>query len=85
MKIVLSKHIIKDKIPILKKRRFSINQKQIIDVIKNPDHIDTASDHPKIIVSKEYDQKHILRVVYKVEGDIIKAITIYPAEKGRYY
>lgn len=85
MKIIFSKHIIQDKIPLLAKRGFKINLKKIKDVINHPQHIDLESDAPKIIVSKSYDAKHILRVVYKTEDDIIKVITIYPAEKGRYY
>jgi len=85
MNIVISRHIILDKIPLLKKRGFTITQRQVIDVIKNPDHIDKQSDAPKVIASKAFDDAHILRVVYKVEDDIIKAITTYLAEKGRYY
>jgi len=85
MKIQISKHIVNDKIPLLAKSGIKINLKQVKDAIKNPDHIDTQSDTPKIIASKNFDRTHILRVVYKIEGDIIKAITIYPAEKGRCY
>ena len=85
MKIILSKHIIQDKIPLLKNRGFFVTIRQVKEVITNPDHVDKESDHPKIIASKSIDEKHILRVVYKIENDIIKAITIYPAEKGRYY
>ena len=85
MKIVISKHITLDKIPLLRSRGYSITRKQINEVISYPEHMDKDSDYPKIIASKQYDQKHILRVVYKIEGGIIKAITIYLAEKGRYY
>lgn len=85
MKIIFSKHIIKDKIPLLAKHGFVIAKKQIKQVITNPDHLDKESDHPKIIASKEIDKHHLLRVVYKIEDDIIKVITVYPAEKGRYY
>ncbi len=78
-------HIIRDKIPLLEKQGFKITLKKIEDVVMNPDHKDEVTDAPKIIVSKEYDEKHVLRVVYKIEGGIIKTITVYPAEKGRYY
>lgn len=30
------------------------------------------------------DEKHILRVVFNVEGDIIKVITVYIARRGKY-
>ena len=85
MKIIFSNHAIRDKFPIFKERGLNFTQKQIRDVIKNPDHIDKDSDYPKIIASKELDVSHILRVVYKLESGIIKVITFYPAEKGRYY
>jgi len=85
MKFILSRHLVKDKIPLLAKRGFKISLAQIKDTVNNPDHIDSESDVPKIIASKNFDTKLILRVVYKLEDDIIKIITVYPAEKGRYY
>lgn len=85
MKIVFTNHAFKDKFPKLSQRGFKLNKLDIKSVIKNPEHIDKISDYPKIIVSKEFGKKHILRVVYKMESGIIKVITFYPAEKGRYY
>lgn len=85
MKIIFSKHALEDKFKILSEHNFDLKQKDIIEVIKNPDHLDRESDKPKVIASKEIDEKHILRVVYKLEDGIIKIITFYPAEKGRYY
>lgn len=85
MKIVFSGHATLDKFPALAKHNFHLTKNDITRVINNPDHIDKVSDYPKIIASKEFDEKHILRVVYKLEGDIIKVITFYPAAKGRYY
>ncbi|MCL5784615.1 MAG: DUF4258 domain-containing protein [Patescibacteria group bacterium] len=85
MKIVFSKHALKDKFVLLKKHNFHLNKADIMVVIRNPDHLDQESDYPKIIASKNFDNKHIIRVVYKTEHGIIKIITFYPAEKGRYY
>lgn len=85
MKIVYTKHAAVEKFDMLKKHKFTVNKKFIESVIKNPDHKDAESDKPKIIASKDIDQKHVLRVVYKREDDIITIITFYPAEKGRYY
>lgn len=85
MRIVFSNHAVRDKFPLFKKRGFNFKKNQVREVIKNPDHVDKTSDYPKIIASKELDEKHILRVVYKLKNDIIKIITFYPAEKGRYY
>lgn len=85
MKIKFSRHAELDKFAELAKHRFYLTKDDIKKVVKNPEHIDKESDKPKIIVSKSLDEKHILRVVYKKEGGIIKIITFYPAEKGRYY
>ena len=85
MKVVYTKHAAVDKFNMLKKHKFHVNKNTIEKVIKDPDHEDRKSDQPKIIASKDIDQKHVLRVVYKREGDIMTIITFYPAEKGRYY
>lgn len=84
-KIIYTKHARIDKFNFFKRHKFKISQKSIKNVIENPEHVDEISDFPKIIASKSLDEKHILRVVYKKEGDIITVITFYPAEKGRYY
>lgn len=85
MKIVFSKHALIDKFARLKAHNFNLTQDDVISVIKNPEHIDKESDYPKIIASKSFNSKHIIRVVYRLDGGIIKIITFYPAEKGRYY
>ena len=85
MKIILSKHAKEDKFPILAKHNFYVSEEIIVGVINNPDHRDKTSDKQNVIASKELDETHILRVVYRQDGDIIKVITFYPAEKGRYY
>lgn len=84
MKIVFTKHAL-GKFIEFKKHGFNLTKIDVKKVIKKPEHIDEESDHPKIIVSKSFNGKHILRVVYKLESGIIKIITFYPAEKGRYY
>lgn len=86
MKIVFSRHAAVDKFKELADHEFYLTKSQVTEVIRNPEHEDKVSDTPKIISSKSIDDKHVLRVVYKHEfGGIIKIITFYPAEKGRYY
>lgn len=87
MKFVFTKHAAVDKFTMLKKHKFKtrVTKQLIKQVILAPEHIDEKSDLPKIIASKTIDERHILRVVYRKEGDIIIVITFYPAEKGRYY
>ena len=85
MKIIYTKHAEIDKFVLFKKRGINFTKRQISSVIENPDHIDEVTDIPNIIASKNLNNKLILRVVYKIEGGIIRVITFYPAEKGRYY
>ncbi|OGY22855.1 MAG: hypothetical protein A2Y57_02875 [Candidatus Woykebacteria bacterium RBG_13_40_7b] len=85
MKVVFSQHAKKDKFFILAKHKFNLNESDVIRVIENPEHEDRESNFPNIIASRGFDEKHVLRVVYRREDDIIKIITFYPAEKGRYY
>lgn len=85
MKIILSRHAKEDKFPILAKHNFQVSEETVIDVVNKPDHEDKTSDQPNVIASKELDESHILRVVYRKDGAIIRIITFYPAEKGRYY
>ena len=85
MKVVFTKHATKDKFPMLTKHKFHLKEQDIVNVLGNPEHEDKQSDKPNIIASASLDEKHVLRVVYRREGAIIRVITFYPAEKGRYY
>ena len=85
VKIFFTKHAKVEKFNILARHGFKVIASEIRDVIENPENEDKKSDYPNIIVSKTIDKTHILRVVYRKEGGIIKVITFYPAEKGRYY
>ena len=70
---------------MLAKHNLYLDEKDIIKVVEESEHEDRDSDKPNIIASKGLDEGHVLRVVYRKEGDIIRVITFYPAEKGRYY
>ena len=84
MKLTYTKHA-KKKFKILTQVGIEISRKSIREAIKIPEHIDEKSDYPKKIVSVSTDETHVLRVVYKAEGDIIIVITFYLAKRGRYY
>lgn len=83
MKIVFTKHAA-NKFTNLPPGSIIIREKYVLGAIKNPDYQDFESDKPKIIVHKNFDAKHIVRVVYKEENGIITIITFYPTKKGRY-
>ncbi|OGK42257.1 hypothetical protein A2954_04580 [Candidatus Roizmanbacteria bacterium RIFCSPLOWO2_01_FULL_37_12] len=84
MKAIYTNHAEK-KLNLLKLSKIKVNKKIIEKIISNPLHKDTVSDYPKIIASGILDKNHIIRIVYKIENDIITVITCYPAQKGRYF
>jgi len=84
MNVVYTKHA-KKKFKILERIGVKVTSKDVFSTIEDPDHYDSESDEPSIIVSRSIDKNHILRVVFKAEDGIITVITFYPARKGRYY
>lgn len=84
MKITYTKHARK-KFKTHRDVGIIITRKDIMVTIKDPEHVDYESDKPKIIASKSLQKKLVLRVVFKIDNDIIKVITFYPAQAGRYY
>ncbi len=84
MKITFTKHSIK-KFKDFAKLKIKISRNHIRKALKNPQHTDPFFDYPNKINSIIFDEKRILRVVYREENDTIIIVTFYPAKKGRYY
>ena len=84
MKIVFTHHAEK-KLKDLKNLGVNVTKSLIENVLTNPLHVDRESDPPNKISSGEFGKKHLLRVVFREENDIIIIITFYPARKGRYF
>lgn len=78
-KIIYTKHAL-EKFSTLSQHDFVLTKKNILLVIRKPNHIDMQTNRPNFIASKDFGKKHALRVVYKVKSAIIKVITFYPAE-----
>lgn len=80
--IYFTKHAL-EKFEILERHNFTVLKKQILKIITNPEKIDN-SRLPLLIVQGKFDKTHVLRVVYKKEGEIIKVITFYPGRSKQY-
>jgi hypothetical protein len=80
--IIFTKHA-SDKFKELERHKFSISRKDVLDTLREPDLID-KSRLPLLIAQKTIDSKHVLRVVFKKERDIIKVITFYPGRIKQY-
>jgi len=80
--VIFTKHAV-DKFAILKKHKFLVSKKQVLQAVNKPDLID-RSRFPLLIGQIQFDKNHVLRVVYKKEYDHIKIITFYPGRIRQY-
>lgn len=83
MKIEFSWHVLNDTIPKFKLLGWNITKAKIRQTIKKP-RWTRITKYGQPAAMSLMDEKHILRVVFKIEGDIIKVITVYIARRGKY-
>lgn len=76
-------HHAKQKIQLLQTYSFHITTSSIENILRNPQHIEDKTDGTHIAMSL-YDDTHVLRIVYRVEHDIIIVITCYPGRRKAY-
>ena len=77
MKIIISGHA---------KRRmeaYNLTEKLVKDAVIKPDEI--VEGYAGALVAQKLLNEHLLRVVYIKQDKEIKVITVYPAEKTRYW
>lgn len=80
--IFFTKHA-ENKLKILRRHKFSISKKQVIETLDYPDLID-KSRLPLLIAQRKIDKNYVLRVVYKQEFGNKKVITFYPGRRKQY-
>lgn len=80
--IVFTKHA-KEKFSVLKRHKFLVSQNQILEAVEKPDLID-HSRLPLLIAQRKINRNYVLRVVYRIEGEVIKIITFYPGRIKQY-
>ncbi|MBI2599511.1 hypothetical protein HYW43_01155 [Candidatus Daviesbacteria bacterium] len=81
MRIKLTLHA-KQKLQTKEAKMIKIDRKKILEVIKQP-LVEDKALNPHRSISK-LSENLSLAVIWKVENGIIRIITFYPAEKGRY-
>jgi hypothetical protein len=70
------------KFAILAKHGCPITEEQVRDTLLSPDRIE---DHQtEQIAQKRITDTHVLRVVYRLEGEETIVITFYPGRRKRY-
>ncbi|MCE8428233.1 MAG: hypothetical protein J5U19_07600 [Candidatus Methanoperedens sp.] len=71
------------KFKILKQHGFEINEKQVRDIVENPD-TKSKGRKDRFIIQGPVDDTHVIRVIFEIESNNIKIITFYPARRERY-
>ena len=70
----------KDKLGILADHGCVIERARVEEAVKVPDAVD-ESKVPLFTARKDFDEKRLLKVVYKKEAGAVKIITFYPTFK----
>ena len=82
MNIKFTKHA-EEKFGVLGRHGVKISTGQVLNTIKNPNKLDYTRK-PLIIAQSAFDKRRVLRVVYKIEKNVILVITFYPGRKSQY-
>lgn len=82
MEIIFTKHAIRKR-EILRDLGWAIELDSVKESVRKPDFEGKTKTGEQFVL-KIVDERHSLKVVYKVEGAIIKVITFHITRKGRY-
>ena len=72
-----------DKFDVLKRRGFVVAVDQVEQAVLHPDKV-IPQPGGRFIAQKRITEHHVLRVVYRQEGDTSVVITFYPGRRERY-
>jgi len=81
MAIRLSRHA-REKLDILARHGVHITEADIVATVREPDHLE--DERFPMIAQRRHGERHVLRVVFRREGDDIVVITVYPGRRQRY-
>lgn len=82
MKYQFTRHA-REKFDTLERYGFKLAEEQVLVAVKSPDRVKAGRKGRKI-AQRKIDDRHVLRVVYEEEADVIKIVTFYPARSSRY-
>jgi hypothetical protein len=80
--IVFTRHA-ESKFGILERHGFRVSRAQVVDTLLGPDAI-LPTVKGRRIAQKVVSEHHVLRVVYREEGEALIVITFYPGRR-KYY
>ncbi len=71
------------KFEILKRHGFEVSPDQVEETVGNPEKV-IPQPGGRFIAQKGITERHVLRVVYRQEGETRMVITFYPGRRERY-
>lgn len=71
------------KFEVLERYGFPVTERQVTATLSTPDAV-IAQPEGRYIAQKRITERHVLRVVYRREGEDMVVITFYPGRRERY-
>ncbi len=82
MRLAYTRHA-SEKFQVLKRHGFPVTEEQVETTLLNPEALFEQSGG-RLMAQRSISDRHVLRVIYRIEGDAAIVITFYPGKKGRY-
>jgi len=82
MKIRYTRHA-EQKFEVLKRQELEVKRSQVEKTLRAPEAV-SPQESGRFIAQKAISERHVLRVVYREEGETKVVITFYPARRERY-
>jgi len=82
LKIRYTRHA-EQKFDVLRRHGFEVRREQVEETLRIPEAI-IPQEGGRFIAQRAISRRHLLRVVYREEGETKVVITFYPARRGRY-
>ena len=73
----------KEKFKVLRRHGFEVTRQQVEETLSSPDLVESQSGG-KMVAQRRITDRHVLRVVYRQEGENKVVITFYPGRRERY-
>jgi len=72
-----------EKFELLKRHGFEVTRKQVEETLTGPDIV-IHQAKGRVIAQKGISERHVLRVIYRQEGEDLVVITFFPGRRERY-
>ena len=80
--IVYTRHA-EEKFELLKRHGFEVTRNQVEETLTGPDVV-IDQGKGRMIAQKGISKRHVLRVIYRQEGEDLVVITFFPGRRERY-